>query len=49
VNPFAEADYRQGYYGPAFHIAGDDADFTRGMIARRVAEWCGVDLSGATS
>jgi len=48
---FADAAFAQGYSGPARQWTGSlDADhFDRGMIARRVAEWCGVDLSGVTS
>jgi hypothetical protein len=42
------AAFQQGYHGPALQCGGDEADFERGMIAARVAEWCGVDISVAS-
>lgn len=42
------AAYWAGYSGPAAQCSGDEADYERGMIAARVAEWCGVDLSVAS-
>ncbi len=48
IERLRQAAYTQGYYGPALQCSGDEADFARGLIAARVAEWCGVDLSGAS-
>jgi len=37
--------YLFAYDGNARNYGMDGAAYERGMLARRVAEWCGVDLS----
>ena len=41
---FDRLEYLEGYDGLANMVGGDTSNYERGMIARRVAEWCGVSL-----